>query len=345
MLTQAFRFGVRSCETHFLRDICRYRSSKSVVYPKKVHSRGLFGNRQNGDDAYIYDLTPRTLSLIDAIREQSRNPLLTTRLGLIIRFTATAGIMTTAFAYGFDALESAIERSGIYRSMPSASAFDGNRNTAPVTTSLVGLCTLLFGAKVMIPPLRPYLVRYGYLRLDLIWRTRLLGTPASPRLSILGATLSHRDFAHLAFNMLAIYNFGSFIERHGGGHDRVLSVFFGGALGGTIASLLLQRSPAPTLGASAAGMAMLAYVGQIAPELRVSPFGLPGLSCGMDTATMATVAYTLWGVARMWLTRGLHGPIDHAGHLGGLIVGSVIGVCTSQKKSNRGKSGKKWYEF
>ncbi|KAK9491119.1 hypothetical protein V1508DRAFT_422870 [Lipomyces doorenjongii] len=293
--------------------LCRRSPVKQirVLSSRGTTRRKFFTNRRpNNDDLFLYDYTKEYLSRRDSFVSQSRNPFYSYS-GFIVRFVATSALLSTGLLFASEWGYSYASKNEYLRNLMASSP-------SPVTTTLAATNVALFVAKRAIPNIAPFLVRHGYLRLDLMSRTRQISSPVSPASSILLSAFSHRDGMHIFMNAYAMYNLGSFIEMIYGPHAIFLLYAVCGSTG-SIGSLLLQRTHLPTLGASAVCMGMLSFLSTMRPDLEVSMLGLPFIRMTMETATLGTAAWSVFGIARGFM--GKRGGIDHAGHLGGLIGG------------------------
>ncbi|KAK9449783.1 uncharacterized protein V1518DRAFT_414637 [Limtongia smithiae] len=195
---------------------------------------------------------------------------------------------------------------------------------APVTAALVGVNVGLFALKRTVPFTAPFLVRFGYLRLDAMCTLRKVSSHVAPALAILGSTFSHRNGIHIMFNAYALYNLGSLIEASNG-WPTILELYSVCIATGSIANLLLQRVHLPSLGASGVCMGMLSYLALCMPELQVSLFGIPYFSLSIQNGTLGIALWSVAALVRAWATKGRSlGNLDHAGHLGGLVGGVLL---------------------
>ncbi|KAK9478575.1 hypothetical protein V1514DRAFT_330465 [Lipomyces japonicus] len=252
-----------------------------------------------------------------------------------MRFVGTSLTLSSLFFVGSSLIVESAEKS------PSLSNII-NESKAPVTFSLIGISGALFLLKRGIPGLTPYLVKFGYLRLDVMSLFNIIRSPYSNASSLVVSAFSHRDFLHLAFNAYALYNLGTFIEQSYG-PQAILALYSSGIFFGPLFGLLLQRVRLPTLGASAAGMAMFSFVATEWPAINVHPIGLPDFQMTLQNAMYATVVWTFFGLGRMWFLPRYAGSIDHAGHLGGLVGGWVYANYLKRQKQLRQAQAKKWF--
>jgi len=122
----------------------------------------------------------------------------------------------------------------------------------------------------------------------------------------------HAGLFHVLFNMLALVDLGSVLER-AGGVARLLLVYASSLLGAGVASM--AWSPAlQTVGASGAILGLGGSLFVSAPTV---------LGTDQDARTLRK-AITLWLVLIFAL--GLFLPIDNAAHAGGFATGATIGV-------------------
>ncbi|KAK9469174.1 hypothetical protein V1512DRAFT_255665 [Lipomyces arxii] len=293
----------------------RFPVNASSILKNIEQRRHFFINRSpNNDDQFIFDFTPDALQQRKNRKSKSRNPLYTWP-GFILRFSTVSAVFSGGFfiisMYGF----TVASENDYFRNLMLTSV-------APVTTVLVSINVLLFVLKRTIPSLTPPLVRYGYLRLDIMAETRSIVTALTPPFSIFLASFSHRDAMHIFMNAFALYNLGAVIERiYGGGS--ILELYSVCSSTGVIGSLVLQRHHLPSLGASAVAFGMLSFLSETKADIVMSPLGLPMIQFNIQTVTLGSLAFTMFGVARGLLGKK-KGGADHAGHLGGLVGGYLL---------------------
>jgi membrane associated rhomboid family serine protease len=131
----------------------------------------------------------------------------------------------------------------------------------------------------------------------------------------------HGSTAHLFFNMLALFMFGSDIERVWGGR-RYLTYYFVCVVSAALAQLLVARmaggEPYPTIGASGGVFGLLLAFGMMFPRrmvmLLVPPIPMP-----------AWLLVTLYGALELLLgVTGTQAGVAHFAHLGGMAGGFVM---------------------
>jgi hypothetical protein len=127
----------------------------------------------------------------------------------------------------------------------------------------------------------------------------------------------HGDVSHILFNMIALFFFGTYLERMIGGRAFAALFLISGVVG-NVGYLLTASDPlVPALGASGA---IYGVVGTLAV---LSPFTLVFIY-GMVPVPMI-VAAAIWGLLDF---AGLFEPsgIAHGSHLGGMFIGILYGV-------------------
>jgi len=127
----------------------------------------------------------------------------------------------------------------------------------------------------------------------------------------------HGDVSHILFNMIALFFFGTYLERMIGGRAFAALFLISGVVG-NVGYLLTATDPlVPALGASGA---IYGVVGTLAV---LSPFTLVFIY-GMVPVPMI-VAAAIWGLLDFV---GLFEPsgIAHGSHLGGMFIGVLYGV-------------------
>jgi membrane associated rhomboid family serine protease len=137
-----------------------------------------------------------------------------------------------------------------------------------------------------------------------------------------------RSLAHIGFNMLALYMFGTEIERYAGSR-RLLTCYFASVVTAALAQLAVLSLPgAPpesTVGASGGVFGLLLAFAMIFPHRKLLVlFILP---------MPAWLFATLYAAAELWfgVTGRLPG-IAHFAHLGG-IVGSALVVLQWRRRA------------
>jgi len=131
----------------------------------------------------------------------------------------------------------------------------------------------------------------------------------------------HGSSAHLFFNMLAVYMFGSDLERVFGSR-RYIGYYMACVVAAAIAQLLVAgmsgAPPYPTLGASGGVFGLLMAFALYFPRRTVvlifPPIPLP-----------AWLFVTLYGVVELYLgVTGTQAGVAHFAHLGGMLGGYVL---------------------
>jgi membrane associated rhomboid family serine protease len=130
----------------------------------------------------------------------------------------------------------------------------------------------------------------------------------------------HGGYAHIFFNMFAIYTFGSTLEQFFGTRWYLLLYFVSVVTAGVtqLAVNALLGSPYPTLGASGGVFGLLLAFGMYFPKQRIMllipPIPMP-----------AWVAVTLFGVLELFLgVTGTQAGVAHFAHLGGMLGAFVL---------------------
>ncbi|WP_240675571.1 rhomboid family intramembrane serine protease [Cellulomonas endophytica] len=169
-----------------------------------------------------------------------------------------------------------------------------------VTLTIIALCVVSFGLQQLVPA----------------WTTRwafapVLGAEEPWRFVTAAFLHSTRSIVHLAFNMLALWAVGPFLEQSLG-RARFVALYGLSALGSSVAVLLLAS---PTGG-------WLTFV-----------VGASGAVFGLFGAVLVVMrrlgrsARGILGVLAVNLVLGFVVPgISWQGHLGGLVVGAVVGA-------------------
>jgi membrane associated rhomboid family serine protease len=131
----------------------------------------------------------------------------------------------------------------------------------------------------------------------------------------------HGNMTHLFFNMLALFMFGSDIERVWG-NRRYLIYYFVCVVSAALAQLLVARmssgAPYPTIGASGGVFGLLLAFGMMFPRRMVMllfpPIPMP-----------AWLLVTLYGALELLLgITGTQAGVAHFAHLGGMAGGFLL---------------------
>ncbi|MEM2922037.1 MAG: rhomboid family intramembrane serine protease [Candidatus Bathyarchaeia archaeon] len=127
----------------------------------------------------------------------------------------------------------------------------------------------------------------------------------------------HVSIQHLVFNMIALYFFGSSLERIVGGKIYVLLFFLSGIVGNFVYMITAFNPRIPALGASGAIYGITGSLAVLAPFMMVFVYGI--LPVPMVAATF------LWALTDFL---GLFAPsgVAHGAHLGGMLVGVAFGI-------------------
>ncbi|MFT3890366.1 MAG: rhomboid family intramembrane serine protease [Anaerolineales bacterium] len=125
---------------------------------------------------------------------------------------------------------------------------------------------------------------------------------------LLTPALIHGSFTHIAFNMYALFSFGTNLERHFG-HGRFLLLYVLGAFTGNVASFIM--TDANSLGASTAIFGLLAAEGVFLVQNRK-------LFAGQFRSAISNIIFI--AAINLFLIGSMPG-IDNWGHIGGLLGG------------------------
>jgi len=156
-----------------------------------------------------------------------------------------------------------------------------------------------------------------------LWTLHALGGLFRPAIDdgewyrLLTAAFLHGDLVHLLLNGIALAMAGVVLEGLFG-RAWLLALFFLGALGGAALSYLLNDANVISVGASGAIMGLLAAA-------LVSTFRLPDEGQRVDMQ-MALARILIPSLIPLAMHRGEGGSIDYAAHVGGALVGGVVGV-------------------
>lgn len=132
----------------------------------------------------------------------------------------------------------------------------------------------------------------------------------------------HGGFAHIFFNMFALYMFGSTVERYLGS-PKFATLYFASVVAAALTQLVVVSNSvsegiAPTLGASGGVFGILLAFGWLFPRTRLTlifpPIPMP-----------AWLFVTLYGLVELASgVFGTPGGIAHFAHLGGMVGAFVL---------------------
>jgi membrane associated rhomboid family serine protease len=128
----------------------------------------------------------------------------------------------------------------------------------------------------------------------------------------------HGGITHLAFNMFALWMFGSDLERVWGPRRFALTYFSGvvfGAIAQLLVGLVLGASGGPTIGASAGIFGLLLAYALVFPDRTIMPLFPP-------IPMPARIFVLLYALLELGLgVTGSQQGVAHFAHLGGLLGG------------------------
>ena len=179
----------------------------------------------------------------------------------------------------------------------------GPNLTAMVKTLVIACVASFFlqqlvGAKmILIFGLTPYLVAVKFF----LWQ-------------LFTYLFLHGGLWHLLFNMLALWMFGSDLERRWGSRQFLRFYLITGMGAGLLSILVHPFSQNPTIGASGAVYGILMAYGMLFPDRLVYLYFLFPIKVKYFVAFLGAMAFL-----SAWSAPG--GPIAHIAHLGGMIFG------------------------
>jgi membrane associated rhomboid family serine protease len=159
------------------------------------------------------------------------------------------------------------------------------------------------------------------LALFALWPPGVPGAPPFQIWQLVTYGFLHEQPLHLAFNMFALYMFGSDIERLFGARFFLwyyLASVFAAAATHLVVTSVIGAQPAPTIGASGGMFGLLLAFGWYFPQRRVlllfPPIPMP-----------ARVFVTLYGALELILgVTGTQQGVAHFAHLGGMLGGWLM---------------------
>lgn len=130
----------------------------------------------------------------------------------------------------------------------------------------------------------------------------------------------HGGFAHIFFNLFAVYTFGSTLEQFFGARFYV-TLYFVSVIAAGLAQLgvdALLGSPYPTVGASGGVYGLLLAFGMYFPQQRLMLLFPP-------IPMKAWVAVTVYAALELYLgVTGTQAGVAHFAHLGGMLGAFVL---------------------
>ncbi|MGH8712646.1 MAG: rhomboid family intramembrane serine protease [Casimicrobiaceae bacterium] len=184
----------------------------------------------------------------------------------------------------------------------------------PVTTALVVANVAVFLLQSAVPGLVPLFALW-----PLAAAQMQAGVAFAPW-QLLSYAFLHGSLLHLAFNMFALYMFGSAIERVFGGR-RYLTFYLVCVLSAAVVQLIVAAVSGnvyPTVGASGGIFGLLLAYGMYFPNNRVMllfpPIPMP-----------ARVFVVVYALIELFLgVTGTEEGVAHFAHLGGMVGGFVM---------------------
>lgn len=161
--------------------------------------------------------------------------------------------------------------------------------------------------------------------------------PIRPSLSsMILSAFSHQSFAHLAFNMLALYSFATpLVSLLSPGYFIAFYLSAGciSSLGSLTYSTIMRGSRAllPSLGASGALYGLLGLCAALFPDNQVVLIFLPFLPIKIGYGVPGIMAVDALGLVRGWRT------FDHAAHLAGGVTGYAFYYTWLKPKINNAR--------
>ncbi|CBV41693.1 rhomboid family intramembrane serine protease [Halomonas elongata] len=199
---------------------------------------------------------------------------------------------------------------------------------APVTSLALGLCLLVFAATWLFGDLviaALTIVPVGIVNGQPVTGSLAEGLASGQVWRLLSPIFLHFGWMHLIFNMLWLWFFGRQIEAIHGGR-RMLTLLLLSGIGGNLA----QYATGTVLfgGMSGVDFALLGYVWLMSRRRPGSGFFVPQM---LVVFMLAWMVFTMTDVAALV---GF-GNVANEAHLGGLVVGLVLGWYHSRQKRYR----------
>ncbi len=139
----------------------------------------------------------------------------------------------------------------------------------------------------------------------------------------------HANFAHLFFNMFALFMFGIALESRIGSKNFIILFFLSGIIG-SIGYMITASNPLiPAIGMSGAVYGILGALAILTPFMIVWVMGMAPMPM--------IVAAIFWIVLEVFGVFAPRGNIASAAHLGGIFVGIVYGIYLRRSEGRRWK--------
>jgi membrane associated rhomboid family serine protease len=178
------------------------------------------------------------------------------------------------------------------------------QRTTPVVLNLIIINALVFFVQLGMDGISEKIALWPY------------NSPYFEPYQLVSHMFAHGGWAHILFNMFALWSFGSLLERSWG-PKRFLIFYLACGLTAGIAHLLFENVPA--VGASGAIMGLFAAFAYLFPNTQLIIFPIPvPIKAKYAVAIMAAI--DLFG--GVYPTAG--GNIAHFAHLGGLVMGFIL---------------------
>ena len=127
----------------------------------------------------------------------------------------------------------------------------------------------------------------------------------------------HADLSHLFFNMMALFFFGTYLERMIGRKSFLVLFLVSGVIG-NLGYLFTASDPlTPAIGASGAIYGVVGTLAVLAPLLMIFIYGIIPLPM-----FVTAILWTLLDLVGLFTPSG----IAHGAHLGGMVVGVIYGL-------------------
>lgn len=186
---------------------------------------------------------------------------------------------------------------------PLKHSWDSLRPSQRTMATLIGLNGAVFAAW-RVPSLRSFMSRY------------FLHSTTSHPITLLTSVFSHESVTHFAFNMFALWSFGTLLHEKMG-REQFLAFYLTSGMAASLGShayKLYRWDSARSLGASGA---LFGVVGACAhlPNINLSLIFVPVYSAPLDKALPVIMAIDLVGMLRGWRA------LDHAAHFAGAAFG------------------------
>jgi hypothetical protein len=189
--------------------------------------------------------------------------------------------------------------------------YDIERRKPKWTFIFIAVCAVAFIFQIILP-IENFLAFVPYYAVARPW-------------TFITSIFLHANVQHIFFNMFALFIFGISLESRISERNFLLIFFLSGIVGNIGYMLTAPDSLIPGIGASGSIYGLVGALALLAPLMTVYYFWVP-----MPMILLAVV----WTASEFF---GLFTPSDiaHGAHIGGMIMGAIIGYYLRKQASKR----------